>query len=178
MQYVALPQLQSPSVLSHTETSNLSKMLGALHHPNSTLRELKFFYHLSISSLNNLLAIFPNLTSLTTYLPGHLEDQSDWHRLSEALSPITISQISDQSKSKLTDLTLVDENFWWPGHDESRMDLSKFISLERLEVPSLCYFLSDEMRPSERKDIAHLLPSSLESLKVQQLHHELVEIPR
>ena len=122
VKYISLPHLESLSSLPYTKTSNLHKVFDSRHLSNSTLRKLEIFRHLSISSLRDLLDCFPNITSVTTYLPGrfrYFEDEREWHRFSEALAPSAISQLSDRTKSKLTDLILVDENVWWASHDES-----------------------------------------------------------
>lgn len=102
--YVSLPHLKSMFI--HSETPSLSKILPLREYSNPTLRELKFRASVPLSSLNILLAVFPNLTSRTTYLPGQ-EEQS--HKLVTTVSPGLLSQLLDQIKSALSDFALLDK---------------------------------------------------------------------
>ena len=96
-------------------------------------------------------------------------------RLSTTLSPESIARALSPTKNSLKWLELIDNDMQWPGHDESKMDLSDFKSLNKLDVPSTCFFKNYTF--GRKKDGMYaLLPHSLVELKVSlwQLFKPLV----
>jgi hypothetical protein len=68
VKYIALPHLKRMFIHSFTETPSFSKIFHGRDYSNATLRKLTFRAHISLSSLNLLLTVFPNLLN---HNPSH-----------------------------------------------------------------------------------------------------------
>ncbi len=82
------------------------------------------------------------------------------------LSPALMAQAFSPLQAFLVELRLNDGLIThWPGHDGTRMDISKFTCLKVLVVPSTYFFRgSPEV---ERRGVRELLPLVLEELNVR-----------
>jgi len=120
------------------------------------------------SILTKVLKFPAKLITLSTALPGR-DKPDQWipqgRTLTTQLSPVLVPIALEPVRWSLEDLTLIDENCIWTGHDGTRTDLNHFSSLNILKISSLCYFPSGV---SQRDNIAHLLPPSLKKLDVSK----------
>jgi hypothetical protein len=123
-------------------------------------------FHLPEPVLKEILSWPKALRQLRSTIPG----QNDPGRfgvskqLLSTLSPESISRALSPTKDTLEDLELIDTTCEWPGHDETRMDLSDFKALRKIWVPSTCFF-KNFTYGVKREGMYMLLPPSLVDLR-------------
>ena len=132
--------------------------------------------HIPPLELCKALKLASSITKLRCAMPGveKVKDRRMIGRpmrvsMASPLSPAMIVQAFSPLQSSLTNLHLNHETFtMWPSHDGTRLDMSNFICMKILEVPSTCFF---EASPKQqRNSVTPLLPPSLEKLSVCTLY--------
>ena len=125
-------------------------------------------FHLPAPVLREILTWPKALRQLRCTIPG--QDNPGRFgvakRLLSTLSPESISRTLFPVKDTLKELELVDSTCEWPGHDETKMDLSDFKALARVWVPSTCFF-KNFTYGVKREGMYMLLPPALVDLRVR-----------
>lgn len=129
--------------------------------------------HLPHSELHKIFDLASTLATLQCAMPGLGESAGPMQfrrlqtRMMSPLSPALIAQAFSPLQACLVELRLSDGPIThWPGHDGTRMDMSKFTCLKVLVVPSTCFFRGSPA--AKRRGVRELLPPSLMELSVRQ----------
>ena len=129
--------------------------------------------HLPPEELRNILSIPSSVHTLYCAIPGREENENLFRGLDtpmvQPLSPARIAWALLPIRERLVNLALCDSfGSIWPSHDLSRMDLSDFNSLQKLHIPSSCFFSSSS--PQEiRQDVWTILPKTIRELSVSSM---------
>jgi hypothetical protein len=119
---------------------------------------------MTLDSLKHLLRLSPSLESITCRIPG-TPKWENFPGMGHPISPLQISKTLEICKNTLKELRLGGGSQYWPAHDQTRLDLSKFGNLAKMELPSFLLFGSPG--PSwNRNGVYRLLPQSLQCLTV------------
>ena len=180
--YLAQPSIQELDVgvvdpMTPFDDQTLAKIKekGSPGAAISTLRLGAFRQtHLSGSKLHDLLNVPHSVDTICCPIPGRegvdFPLRGSVPRMADPLSPASIAYAFSPLQESLVNLYLCDYS-QWPSHDLSRMDLSHFRSLQRLHVPSSCFFSSSSPQDS-RHGVWKLLPESLKELSVSSTRHD------
>ena len=167
VKYMFLKSLRSLSI-SWINKPEVPKLPNSFSYGDSNISsmELGSRFHLPEDVLHEILKYPRSLKTLVTNLPGQ-DVLNDYPTPSSVvttpLSPAGVARALEPTKASLMELTLVDLDCDWPGHDDSRTDLRSFIALKKLRIASRCYFLPGN---STRDGIVDFLPASVEELEV------------
>jgi hypothetical protein len=82
------------------------------------------------------------------------------------LSPVDVMGALSPIMNSLIELHLVGDLAEWPSHDGTKFDFGQFLSLERLNIPSICLFAS-KSASLDRDGVHKLLPASLKEMIVR-----------
>lgn len=141
--------------------------------PNLSLMKLGRT-HLPHPQLHKLLELASSVTTLQCATPGLQETTGSFPNrrirstMESILSPALTAQTLAPLQASLVQLTLSDgSTTYWPGHDGTQLDLSKFTSLKILSITSNLHF--KDMPQIHRKSVRGLLPLSLEELKARSI---------
>ena len=132
-----------------------------------TYLDLGPIFHLPEVVLKEILFWPKTLRRLRSTLPGQ-DDPGRFgvsKQLLTTLSPESISRALAPTRETLEDLELIDTGCEWPGHDQTKMDLSDFAALRKISVPSTCFF-KNLTYGVKREGMYLLLPRSLVDLRV------------
>ncbi|MCJ1280279.1 hypothetical protein MMC21_008106 [Puttea exsequens] len=178
--YMTIPTLRNFGLDYPTRGDGLRPELMDQDRSGITGLELDWLYlgnnHLPFSEMAALLRLCSSIKTLLCTLPGSEDTES--RNMKTALSPASMASLLVPFSETLVELNLFHgRKTTWPGHDGSRLDMSKFEVMRRLEVPASCFFDATTLR-DDRRGVWKLLPPRLVLLEVcVELHEYFVYTP-
>ena len=179
--YLAHPQLRELDVSILDPQVGLKKeILASLKgkkSPGAAMSMLKlgisYTSHLPPEELRNIFSIPSGVHTLYCTIPGREENANLFRSLDtpmvQPLSPARIAWALSPLRESLVNLTLCDSfGSIWPSHDLSRIDLSDFNSLQKLNVPSSCFFPSSSPQET-RQGVWKTLPKTIREVLVSSM---------
>ena len=168
--YMTIPTLRNFGLDYPTRGDGLRPELMDQDRSGITGLELDWLYlgnnHLPFSEMAALLRLCSSIKTLLCTLPGSEDTES--RNMKTALSPASMASLLVPFSETLVELNLFHgRKTTWPGHDGSRLDMSKFEVMRRLEVPASCFFDATTLR-DDRRGVWKLLPPRLVLLEVFQ----------
>lgn len=120
-------------------------------------------------TLQNIVASAQStLTSLHCKMPGRTRSRynfiDEMHML-DTFSPALLKEILRPLRDTLTNLRLDTDSMMWPSHDQSKLELTDFISLKTVTLSSRFLF-EEGLAGWLRTGVWRLLPVSIEKLAV------------
>lgn len=158
------PYLRRLQLTAWNGNLSISEVLDRVADKLLSLHTLEMEGGIALDEFRLLIRSMPSLEKLTCMTPG---THGPWKNpaMVHPLSPRDIVDALRPLENVLGELRMNGWNQHWPIHDGSRLDLSLFKKLKKVDVCS--FLLFDSPGPGMRRNGVHaLLPSSIQSLRV------------
>ncbi|KAF2672280.1 hypothetical protein BT63DRAFT_422769, partial [Microthyrium microscopicum] len=147
-----------------TSAPPISKPLFEDSFDACSVESLELESHISLDAFHNLLKPLKSLASLTCTVPGTPGPRTR-PAMTDVLSPRQIATSLESTTLTLKELKLSGPLQYWPRTDGTRLNLTSFKLLKRVDVPHFLFFNSPGPSP-DRDGLYKLLPPSVEHIEV------------